>query len=132
MKRTVNSKIAASCAFLALLTITAIPAETKTPAAPPPVKADTNESRAMGKLEARDIENNLIIGKSPNDNLSLKPINQYEQGQDAQALKRLESIKRLRGGTNQWEEVPRLLQEILATDASRAIKQDVKRMALLE
>lgn len=78
------------------------------------------------------IENDLSIGKSGNNNLVFKPDVQYEKNQNADAVKRLESIREIRGSTNQWDEVARLLKEVLSTDASGGIKRNVQQLALLE
>ena len=77
-------------------------------------------------------ENELTIGKGRSGNLVLKSAVDYEKSQNSDAVKKLEGIRDLRGGTNQWSEVARLLQEVLATDANKTIKRNVQQLALLE
>lgn len=74
----------------------------------------------------------LTIGRGTNDNLSFKQMSEYEQRQSAGAVQKLEKIRELRGGSNEWSEVSRLLREVIATDTSKNVKTDVKRLARIE
>jgi tetratricopeptide (TPR) repeat protein len=108
-------------------------AETTTHIASPSQHAATPASNGSGaKIAESESENQLTIGKSSSDNLIFRSAAEYQLRQDADAVKKLEGIREIRGGSNQWEEVSRLLQGVLATDTSKDIKRDIKRMALLE
>lgn len=88
--------------------------------------------RQLMKENPQEIENDLTIGKSGNENVILKPMIEYEHRQNSAAVHKLEEIRQLRGGSNYWSEVANLYKEILTTDASRNIKRDVRRLARLE
>lgn len=98
----------------------------------PSTTQKTAGDRATPRLNLSQIENHLTIGKSNSENLAPQPTIDYERRQNAAAIGKLETIKQLRGSTNNWEEVSRLLKEIISADASRSIKSDVKKMARLE
>lgn len=120
------------CVFLSFASVTVLlGAEVHLPTAPTQALSAPGMREAL-KEGVQEIGTELGIGKSSNDNVILKPTIDYEHRQNAAAVQKLETLRQLRGGTNYWVEVANLYREILTTDASRTIKRDVKRLALLQ
>lgn len=91
----------------------------------------TASSGTDSHTEHLDLTDDLTIGKSPNENIATRPkISALRKASDA--AKKLGKIREIRGSTNQWEEVARLLQEIKNSDTGSKIKTDVRRLALIE
>jgi tetratricopeptide (TPR) repeat protein len=78
------------------------------------------------------LPSDLTIGKSTNDNLSFKEMPEYQFRQSAEAVQKLQRVRDLRGESNELFVVTKLLQEILASGASKDIKTDIKRLARLQ
>lgn len=79
----------------------------------------------------------LTIGRLPNDSIEFKESTAYLKQQDELNRKKLEQIPALRGATNQsttnrWLEVDRIVREVLSSDATKDVKLDAKRLALVE
>lgn len=82
--------------------------------------------------EDSEITDDLTIGKSSSGNIAIRPKTAYSLSKDSAAAKKLQQINEIRGGTNQWAEVARLLQEVKNSDTGSKIKTDVRRLALIE
>ncbi len=94
--------------------------------------ANTQVNAQTPDPKAKPLENDLSVGKSPSENLIFKPNLEYEQRQNAEAIKKLEKVRELHGTSNQWNQVATLLREVLTSDTSQDIKNDVKQTTLLE
>lgn len=102
------------------------PPEEKAPAHPTP-----SEAKTKAPVKAESTENDLSnIGKSTSENLRFQEATEYEQQQNIQAAKKVNRAMQLRGSTEQLE-AAKLLKEVITSDASRAIKGDVVRAALM-
>ena len=107
-------------------------AESAEPHSPTPAARSHDSSSATSEKKPSSSEHDLTIGKSTSENLAFKAVSDYAQRQSAEAVQKLEKLKDLRGGTNEWVEVTRLLHEILTADTTKDVKADVKRLARLE
>ena len=69
---------------------------------PQPVTMTPNLLRAKRKASA---SNTIFPLEKAPASLAFKPVSEYEQRQSAEAVQKLEKLKELRGGTNEWVEV---------------------------
>ncbi|MSR42733.1 MAG: tetratricopeptide repeat protein [Pedosphaera sp.] len=106
-----------------------LPEETKPSAKP--------AGSVVDQLKRGTPSEDLTIGRLPNDSIEFKEHTAYLKQQDELSRKKLEQIPALRGATNQsttnrWIEVDRIVREVLNSDATRDVKLDAKRLALVE
>lgn len=128
---------AALCAFAVLL---AWAHADEKPAPKPPEElkpAAKPVGSVVDQLKRGTQSTDLTIGRLPNDSLEFKESTAYLKQQDELNRKKLEQIPALRGATNQsttnrWLEVDRIVREVLNSDATKEVKLDAKRLALVE
>lgn len=109
-----------SRALLVLLLGLALRAET-----PPEPGPRTNAAPIEFGLDPR-------LGALPTDNLKFKPRTEYIEGQNKRATAKLKGLKAIRGTTNYLEELSRSVESILSSDASENLKEQTRKLTLLE
>ena len=78
------------------------------------------------------VPGSLTIGRGTSGNVLPKALPDPTDGEYSEAASKLGKIRELRGTTNQWEEVARLLQEVRNSKVGEKMQMDVKRLASLE
>ena len=128
---------AALCAFALLIAW----AHADEKSAPKPLEEPKPAAKPAGsvvdQLNRGTQSTDLTIGRLPNDSLEFKESTAYLKQQDELNRKKLAQIPAMRGATNQsttnrWLEVDRIVREVLNSDATREVKLDAKRLALVE
>lgn len=99
--------------------------------APAPATNQVAKPRARTPSLEPKVDQGLSIGDSGNENVLVKPTTEYVRRQDIEAVAKLESIRQMQGGSNQWVEVANTLKEVLGMDTSQETKRSVKQYALL-
>ena len=106
--------------FLVLLFALGLQAET-----PPESSPKTNAAPVEFGLDPR-------LGALPTENLRFKPRTEYIEGQNKRASAKLQGLKSIRGTTNYLEELSRSVESILTSDASENLKEQTRKLTLLE
>lgn len=109
-----------SSALLVLLAALALRADT-----PPESAPKTNAAPVEFGLDPR-------LGALPTENLRFKPRTEYIEGQNKRASAKLQGLKTIRGATNYLEELSRSVESILTSDASENLKEQTRKLTLLE
>lgn len=96
-----------------------------------PVIVNTPNQNAATEAKTNQLDHDLSFGKSKSDNVQFKQHLDYERRQNAAAVQKLERIPGLRANSNHVE-MANILREVVNSDTSQSIKQDVTRIALLQ
>ena len=75
---------------------------------------------------------NPHLGSLPTENLHFKAQNQYIERQNRKASARLQEIKAIWGATNYLEEFSKNVEAIISSDASEKVKEETRKLTLLE
>ncbi|MBI4659418.1 MAG: tetratricopeptide repeat protein [Verrucomicrobia bacterium] len=84
------------------------------------------------KSKRAELESDLTFGKSTSEILSFGANSEYQAQQSAEAIQKLQKVHELRAGSNDVQEVTRLLREILTSGARQEIKSETKKLAWIE
>ncbi len=112
--------MSSSRVLLVLLAALALRADT-----PPESSPKTNAAPVEFGLDPR-------LGALPTENLRFKPRTEYIEGQNRRASAKLQGLKSIRGTTNYLEELSRSVESILTSDASENLKEQTRKLTLLE
>jgi len=116
----------APTAVSAVVPVTAsAPASPTTSGTGVPTPAVTNAAPVEFGLDPR-------LGALPTENLRFKPRTEYIEKQNKRASTRLQGLKALRGTTNYLEEFSQSVESILTSDASEPLKEQTRKLTLLE
>lgn len=105
-----------------------------TPAVQPAPPAGAASATAVATTNAAPVEYGLDpkLGAIPTENLRFKPKNDYIERQNQRASARLKGLKVIRGSTNYLEEFTKNIESILSSDASEKLKEETRKLTLLE
>lgn len=115
----------------------AAPVTASAPAAPTPSPTATPTGTGTPTATATNavpVEFGLDprLGALPTENLRFKPRTEYIEKQNKRASTRLQGLKALRGTTNYLEEFSQSVESILTSDASETLKEQTRKLTLLE
>jgi tetratricopeptide (TPR) repeat protein len=137
-RRSNNLTLRAAVLGAIAVALLALADEKAVPPSPSPAAPAVQPNRGVVEQLRRGTPGvDLTIGRLPNDSIEFKEPTAYLKQQDEQAKKNLAQLLAARGTTNlattnRWLEVDRVVREVLNSDATRTVKLDAKRLAIVE